>query len=667
MEHGDKFPFAVHALLTDINNTLGYLAQLWTGYKYGRIDLIQASVTSNTAVDMIRSLEADFLQEFSETFTDWETALRNVFAEKYKAESRDPKPRLPEDVGFPFNMTMYSDARWSMLATLSILCAFYRELSPNCIPMPTTDDRGKYDPSADRSNMSNADKHTEDKKILAMALPEVWFLVKYDKDIPTEDGFTRGFRIMLNTETITLWTAVASQLFLDVHHILRGQAGIAFLQLSRLNMRAKETLTATITFRDGLRCDKWSMLNDDDVDKNLSHIFDEWILGDPIQKLMERLFGKTDLPQGERRLLGQNPLLCGLVAFRLQLQLQEYGIAYVDAWKSVTFAAHLYNAVSEEKYCQARWPDMDLLMRLQTPEKLYCGAPPKNVDEYYERFRLATGCLSSLNANKVTRDSCTRLGKAANGLHHMSLASLVFERRYYSNATSQDISGEGVDMLLSDRIEFDSSLDITTAVGAAFGITALCSNFGGIARDYHAWVRASMRKHSGLTERLSPMELIFATGVFIAEEVPGLYFDYSAFHRTCWEMLLSVRQALRPRIRPDCISRYYEKEDELPWIVADILVTAISIQPGAVLRTPRELMRMGREPSRQLLEEAGKAVQHFLEDGEAQGRAHEESLRIAFVRKGFTGPVRTEDKAETVSPETLEVAETMVAMANITV
>ena len=115
---------------------------------------------------------------------------------------------------------------------------------------------------------------------------------------------------MLNTGTITLWTAVASQLFLYVHHILRGQAGIAFLQLSRLNMRAKETLTATITFRDGLRCDKWSMLNDDDVDKNLSRIFDEWILGDPIQKLMERLFGKTDLPQGERRLLSQNPLLC---------------------------------------------------------------------------------------------------------------------------------------------------------------------------------------------------------------------------------------------------------------------------------------------------------------------------------------------------------------------
>ena len=79
------------------------------------------------------------------------------------------------------------------------------------------------------------------------------------------------------------------------------------------------------------------------------------------------------------------------------------------------------------------------------------------------------------------------------------------------------------------------------------------------------------------------------------------------------------------------------------------------------------MMRVGQEPNKQLLVEAGEAVQHFLEDGEAQGRAYEETLRIALVRKGLNGSVATKDDAKSASADELEVAETMVAMSQGTV
>jgi hypothetical protein len=74
-------------------------------------------------------------------------------------------------------------------------------------------------------------------------------------------------------------------------------------------------------------------------------------------------------------------LFCGSNLFGLKLDMQEAGIAFLNAWGSVKTAAQIYNASRKERLLNKRWQDMELAMHLYGQSSLFVGSPPNTVDQ----------------------------------------------------------------------------------------------------------------------------------------------------------------------------------------------------------------------------------------------------------------------------------------------
>lgn len=56
--------FTTAGFFKDINTVYAYALQIWHQYHDGKVDLMTASITSNTAIDLIHTLEEDFFEQF---------------------------------------------------------------------------------------------------------------------------------------------------------------------------------------------------------------------------------------------------------------------------------------------------------------------------------------------------------------------------------------------------------------------------------------------------------------------------------------------------------------------------------------------------------------------------------------------------------------------------
>lgn len=56
--------FAASSLFQDIEKIHSHVKTVWQSYKDGKVDLMTAAITSNTAIDIVRRLEQDFFEQF---------------------------------------------------------------------------------------------------------------------------------------------------------------------------------------------------------------------------------------------------------------------------------------------------------------------------------------------------------------------------------------------------------------------------------------------------------------------------------------------------------------------------------------------------------------------------------------------------------------------------
>ncbi len=66
-----------HCLFEDISKIRDFVGRLWANYQEG-MDLVAASITTNTAIDFVRNLEQDYLQQFPEK-SDYESIVQMFY------------------------------------------------------------------------------------------------------------------------------------------------------------------------------------------------------------------------------------------------------------------------------------------------------------------------------------------------------------------------------------------------------------------------------------------------------------------------------------------------------------------------------------------------------------------------------------------------------------
>ena len=252
-------------------------------------------------------------------------------------------------------------------------------------------------------------------------------------------------------------------------------------------------------------------------------------------------------------LFKNHPILCGIMAFNINLGMQEAGLNLINAWGTGIFLAYLYDAIAREEIAQAaRWPDMDKLIEMHTEERLFFGGRPKTNDDAYKKLCLAMGVSPEAFAAPEMRSRNVPLSKhGPRGLEEQSIISKVYRNRYCGRG-QMDLSTSNIERVLHD-------------LAGKKGIVHSASQSGS----------AILQKKWRQTSRLSPLQLLAALRERLVDEEPSLVFNYFGMHQRGIELLRQLRTSIHDKFVQYFGPEYIENGSQLCMLVPSLLHVAV--------------------------------------------------------------------------------------------
>lgn len=122
---------AAHCLLADINSIREHIKSLWTMYREGQMDLHSVSITTNTAVELVRRMQEDYDANFP-NHSDFEGLINTFYIAQCDIHGQDPNHR--QRSGDLINMAVYDLADHILLPTYIIMGSLTDVVGPNEIP-----------------------------------------------------------------------------------------------------------------------------------------------------------------------------------------------------------------------------------------------------------------------------------------------------------------------------------------------------------------------------------------------------------------------------------------------------------------------------------------------------------------------------------------------------
>lgn len=631
--------FAVHCLFNDLDNIRRYLMQVWQGYKVGAFDLVAASITTNTAIDFAKRLQDDFKETFPQ-HTDFEQHIKVLYVQQCLAYGEDYRYKERPDDEMNFNI--YTKVEPLMFSTYMLLSSFIDVIESTSLPIYKTGHFGTYNASSNRSQKSARDKFREDKIVLLEVLPEFCVLARYPKTIPAEDNFTCGMREMIKTKKVSIALVLATQIFLDVHHILRDQIVTGFSDLVKSAQYVANNIERAQEFHKDLRVDTWPQSNDQVLRQILERI-STWVQSDSVQEMrmsmMKRSVNQVP-PSKPFFMMKQHPLYCGLLSYSIKALALDAAIAFANAWGSILYCAHLYNAVRQEKLLTDVWPDMNLALFMHKTEDMFVGDLPKSCSDYFSRFCLAMGYSASNFAKnkRPGRPAASKSGPRA--LNDLAPVSNKFKARFCYDDERGDLLPSDVEAILAEYADTCDDDEFFDDGSNEWVIPRIQINAAlpPDMDDSHAAAKKPKSKGTGkrltrsVASGVKPIEVLNALLNAIQSESLELTFDHFRLHTFCWRLLRNIQTHLDDDLRKIYGAGYLEKENQLPWIVGCIFMTAseTSRLAGVLLPKKKEIV------TSRLLQMAAGAIKTMIDSGAG-------AMEIGMLRKQFGTEVDMDD------------------------
>lgn len=136
----------------------------------------------------------------------------------------------------------------------------------------------------------------------------------------------------------------------------------------------------------------------------------EWIEDDYVGTALHQHGGRQAAVR-PFRLLRNHPILCGLIVFRLQILLQRSSIEMCNDSGSIVYAAHIYNAACRGGGLHKHRRDIDYIIDLHTPKRVFSGTSPSVAAEYFDRFPLALNDTQRSTYDRLHLDSRAGSGR----------------------------------------------------------------------------------------------------------------------------------------------------------------------------------------------------------------------------------------------------------------
>ncbi|KAI8904491.1 hypothetical protein DFJ77DRAFT_480405 [Powellomyces hirtus] len=530
--------FMLYCLFKDLNNIRLFLQETWSEYREGKIDLITASVTTNTAIDLVRDMQDD-LCSLHPDIGDYETATGVLFVYACFARGEDPSARQHRDD--VVNMRMIDVAQFLYIPAHAILTSLSNAISPSDYPW-YNGQFGHYNPRDNREKMSIRERITEDRLLLMVCMPDLVMMGRMERDDILKDEFTKEFGIFAATKRISLPLVFATQVFVDIHNILRERAasGLAVLRLAGSQMI--ESLKKRAEENPKVPLENWPAHNE-----QATVGFHQWIQGWIIEDLLhlprKTLANNLKLKESlvPFALMRRHPWLCGMMQFKLQLYGQEIGMAMADAWGTITYTGHLYEACNYSNVLQGKlWGDMEYVMQIHGKERMFKGRVPTTPLESLKSISYMMGTSPQQFAmteravkKRQNRNRLQGTSQGPSGLSASSPVSLIFRKRV-CDGEDTPFTIEAVDHLLQKSIKTDFP--------------------------------AKLRRNWTSTHVMTPLQLLATLRAGLYAERDMIRFDYIRMHTRCLSILRDLHKAVDPIFTKCFGSEYFENEAQLAWL-----------------------------------------------------------------------------------------------------
>lgn len=272
---------AVHCLLEDVKHIRRFLCALWGNYQDG-MDLIATSITVNTAIDFVRTLEQDPVSRFPAK-RDYEDMIRPFFMVQCAHRGQDPNHRQRRDD--MFNMAVYD-----LLEDI---------IQSGSVPQYKPGHFGYRDTRLPWSQKSPRDQIHDDRLVLLEGFPDLVLLSMIRSKSPlAEDELMRGVRTMSPGKDIPLWLVFAAQCFLDAQHELKEAISNGHDQLKASANSLKASIEENLKFHESVRIVNWPKTNDL-LFTEMLRVINEWVRKDVVAEKWKKVIPSLILGSAE--------------------------------------------------------------------------------------------------------------------------------------------------------------------------------------------------------------------------------------------------------------------------------------------------------------------------------------------------------------------------------
>ncbi|KAF2652521.1 hypothetical protein K491DRAFT_781027 [Lophiostoma macrostomum CBS 122681] len=370
---------AIGAILRDCSKIRDALKHIWRSYAQGATSLAAAAGTTDTAIQMVQSLEDQFVKDHP--YHSDTVIARHVFlVVQYLLRGQDVAARI-RDLD-PTNLTFYDLVESCYMSAYSIVGQFSKRLNEKkSLVKYKPGLYGVFDPSKDREAMSATEKFDEDRLLLLELLPDIGFLqlANRDGDLKATDALTRGVGLLKEPNSHTMTLDFSAQVHLDIQYCLRGKSSMGFADLREFALNAKASLQQNLQFHERLRVDSWPKKNDKALEVIMG-LIEYWLEDDAVGVVKSHSMIRGGLPAElapeKFTFFCNHPWLCGSLLLGIKLDMQKLGIDFLNAWDSAKTTAQIYNAVRKEKLLSKAWPDMDAALKLYGELAIFSGSRP---------------------------------------------------------------------------------------------------------------------------------------------------------------------------------------------------------------------------------------------------------------------------------------------------
>lgn len=540
--------FRIFCMLRDLQNWKMFLAQTWEEYRDDKIDLMSASVVTDSALQLSKDLVEETLISLPAHIRGEGLELQNqLYCAACETRGVQPSPSsfFGEAVpgggkALPFNSEMGEFVEWTYFDISILLQSLVPQLGNNTIPVYRSGFGGYYDPNTDRNKMSVADKFNEDKVIMLELFPEFHKIHSFGIPMPVRDEITAGFVDFIASAKPSLWLCFAIRIMLDTHSTLRHTDGAALRDLKASGTDIVRTINEYWTLSETHPKPKFWDANGNKGIKMVQDIIEHFVDFDiflQFTKAGSRVTGRARRGDTEHLLFHHNPILSGLLQFKLHASMQTIGQNLVSQWYDVQQLAFLHNLAEKTTTQSLPWPDMDFFIKIHGEARIFVGDRPKDAEQSLNRLELATGISSAARFAKDSRKKegdfhlPDHNGTKARRLKPTTKAVNIFRMRYMSDwgseqARARAISGPDVDHLLAELMKTSPALDKSNTDSKKIAL----------ARTENRLERKWQKTHN-----IGGLQLLALIKNQLYEEEPILKFNYFGMHKRAVEILRGIR------------------------------------------------------------------------------------------------------------------------------